>query len=95
MACACCLPSAELRARTQRRDLLEHPLLMPAIGLDRLDQLRHQIVAPLQLHVDIGKTVTHQIPGAHQAIEHHNAPHQQDGDEENQDGLDHPVKCSR
>lgn len=55
-------------------DIFENLLLVRGVTLDGFDKLRHQIVALLKLHVDIGKGVVPRLPQGDKAViqnDHH------------------------
>ena len=87
-----------LRAAAQAGHVLEHGLLVAGVGADRLDELWHQVVALLQLDVDIGVAGANQVAGPDQAIEDHDAPDQHDerkqGGDEEQRGVGGPHAAS-
>ncbi len=52
-----------------RGDVLQQLLLVAGVSFDGFDQHRHQVVAALQLHVDVAPGVTNLIAAANQTIE--------------------------
>src|SRR5690606_7525486 len=67
----------------QRR---QQRLLMPRIALDRGHQRGHQVVAALQLHVDVGPGRAHLVAQPHQAVEHPHRPGRERGNDQQGDG---------
>jgi len=66
----------DLRRRDRRRAQLGHRgkqrLLVRGVGAYRLDQVRHEVGAALELHVDIGVALPHQVAiGDHAVVEPH------------------------
>ncbi len=56
---------------------------MGGVALHRLHQIGDQVVALLQLHVDVGEGLVGPLPEAHQAVV--DAGHDQPGDDDDDD----------
>ena len=57
-----------LRASACLRDGLERLALVRGVALDRLDQVRDQVPAPLQLHLDLRPRVVDAVPQPDEAV---------------------------
>ena len=55
-------------------DSLQRALLVCRIALNRLDQVGHQVVALLELHVDVGERLAAALAQRHQAVVGHDQP---------------------
>src|SRR5690606_6624736 len=62
-------------------DVLEQLLLMRGVGLHHGDELRDEIGAALQLHVDVGPTVPGHLQLGYEPVVEHDAGDERDGDE--------------
>ena len=74
-------------------DRFERRLLVGGVALDRLDQVRDQVVPALELHADLRPRVVDPVPQPDEAVvpgdEHE---HDQDDDHDDDDYCDH-VRC--
>jgi hypothetical protein len=64
---------------------------MAGMALDRLDQIGNQVIAPLELHVDLALGVVDLIPPSREPVvdEHRDDQHHDDHDRENDEGGGH------
>ena len=78
-----------LRARrggARLGDGLEGAALVRRIALDRLDEVRDQVVAPLELHLDLGPRVVDAVALLDEAVvERDHVDHEQDDDDHDGD----------
>ena len=56
------------RSGARSGHFLKHAGLMRGIALDRIDEIRNQIVAALELHIDIAPGLAHAIAQGHKAV---------------------------
>src|SRR5258706_39645 len=75
------MPGADGRG-ARGDDALERALLVLRVALDRLHEVGDQVVAALELHVDLGPRVLGLVPAADQAVVH--PGHRQDEDDDEQ-----------
>src|SRR6201999_4205865 len=66
-------------------DVVERAALMRRIALHRLDQVRNQIVALLELHVDIGKRLVDALAQRNQAVVGAEGEDDEDDDDDEDD----------
>ncbi len=73
----------------QLRDRFERGLFVLRVRVDRLDQLRNQVVAPLQLHVDVAPRGTDPVAAAHQPVVKHHDDGSERGKHDDQESQRH------
>ena len=68
---------------------------MAHVALDRFDQIRNQLVAAFELHVDLGEGVLEAVPGDHQPVVDAHEPdrEQQPDAQEHEEGDDDGTHC--
>ena len=71
------------RLRAQLRHRFQDRAFVSGISLHGRDQLRHEVVATHQLHVDVGPCGARLVAQAHEAVEGEHDPRQQRGDNQN------------
>src|SRR5581483_11816959 len=57
-----------LRRRARLRDRFERPALVRGVALHGLDEVRDQVPAPLQLHVDVRPGLAHPLTERDEAV---------------------------
>ena len=85
-AAACCAgPCAAIAAFRALHHLFEGAALVGGISLDRLDQVRDQVVAQLELHVDVGEGLADPLPHGDELVVDHDDPQHEDDDHSEND----------
>src|SRR5262249_9710764 len=85
-----------LDGRPRLRDLVEQPALVGCVALDRLDEVRDQVVSPLQLDVDVRPARLGLVPQPYQVVEREREQDRQhDEDDDHDDQDDHATSLLR
>ena len=69
-------------------DLVEHAALVGRVALDRLDQVRDEVVPAVQLDVDLPPGLLHQVPQPDEAVVRADDPDEGDHDDHDDDDQD-------
>ena len=75
-----------LALRHRIDDLAQHLLLLLGVALHGLDQIGNEVVALLQLHVDIGEGLVGVLPQRDEAVVDADHQHRQNDDDDEDDG---------
>ena len=68
---------------------LEGALLVRGVALDRLDEVRDQVVATLELNVDLAPCLLHEVAQLDEAVVHADRPEGEQHDDGDDDELEH------
>ena len=82
-----------LSLTTQPGDVLQRVALVGRVRPDRLDQVRDQLVTPVELDVDLPPGLLDQVPGLHEAVVGAHGDQRDDGHDHQQDD-DHGDGCT-